>query len=265
MKNRTIKEQLELIKKTKKIGLMTHVVIGYPTEKDTITIVKEMAAAGTDFVELQIPFSDPLADGPVIMKANDRALENGLTLEKCFQVMSKASKEVEIPLLFMGYYNSVFRCGVENFCYRAKEAGAAGLIIPDVPADEEVAEGFMAACDKVGLHHIQLLSPNSTNERVALNAKYQNGFVYCTSRAGITGATKELDPGLSKFLKKAHQQIHVPLAVGFGISQPAHIKALIGYADIAVVGSAVIEQIETAGVQSVRPFIEKLLKGTQEK
>lgn len=171
---KTINDQLALIKAKKNIGLMTHVVIGYPTLQDTKKIVQSMAESGVDFIELQIPFSDPLADGPTIMKANDRALANGVTSTDCFAVMKELSTSVDIPLLFMGYYQSVFHIGVEEFCRRAKEAGAQGLIIPDIPIDEEEAEGFIAACEKYGLHHIRLLSPTSSEARIKLNATVQN-------------------------------------------------------------------------------------------
>lgn len=256
---KTINQQLAEIKKHKKIGLMTHVVIGYPTLKDTVTIVKDMVKAGVDFIELQIPFSDPLADGPTIMHANDVALAQGVTSDDCFKIMAQLSKEVEIPLLFMGYYQSVFRLGAQEFCKRAQKAGAQGLIIPDMPIDEEPYEGFIQACEKNKLHHIRLLSPTSTDERIKLNATVQNGFVYCTSRSGTTGANSELDPTVSKYLRNVKKYIKVPIALGFGISKPEHVQAIVGQADIAVVGSAVIDLVEKEGVSAVPKYIKKLL------
>lgn len=256
---KTINEQLLEIRKNKKIGLMTHVVIGYPTLEDTVTIVKEMEKAGVDFIELQIPFSDPLADGPTIMHANDISLAQGTASDDCFKIMKKLSNEVKIPLLFMGYYQSVFRHGAQNFCKKARESGAQGLIIPDIPLDEEKHEGFIQACNDNQLHHIRLISPTSTDERIKLNAKLQNGFVYCTSRSGTTGATNALDPQVEKYLENVKKYITVPIALGFGISKPEHVQAIVGKADIAVVGSAVIDVIEKEGVSAVPKYIKYLL------
>src|SRR5258708_193254 len=137
-----IDQKLQEIKRNKKIGLMTHVVVGYPSLEETVSIVKTMADAGVDFIELQIPFSDPLADGPTIMQACEKALENGTRVKDAFAVMRQLSREVGIRLLFMTYYNIVFRYGVEKFCKDAKDAGAAGLIVPDMPIDEEAEEHF---------------------------------------------------------------------------------------------------------------------------
>lgn len=256
---RTIEQQLDYIKQNKKIGLMTHVVVGFPSLQETEQLVVEMADAGVDFIELQIPFSDPLADGPTIMQANDVALENGVTLADCFTLMKKVSKKVEVPLLFMGYYHSIFQYGTEAFCKKAKEVGAQGLIIPDMPLDEEASEHFIASCKKYGLHHIRLLSPTSTDERVRLNAKYQNGFVYCTSRSGTTGSSTEMDPALEKYLRRIKKQITVPIALGFGISKPEHVSAIAGTVSVAVVGSAVIEKVKAEGVSAVPAFIRHLL------
>lgn len=256
---RTINEQLSHIKKNKKIGLMTHVVVGYPNLESTIKIVQDMEKVGVDFIELQIPFSDPLADGPTIMHANDVSLANGITMADCFAVMKALSAMVQIPLLFMGYYQSVFHLGVEEFCRRAANAGAQGLIIPDMPIDEEFHEHFIKICEKYGLNHIRLLSPTSTVDRIRVNAKVQNGFVYCTSRSGITGANNELDSTVVSYLDTVKNYIKVPIALGFGISKLEHIAALVGKADIAIVGSAVIEVLDKEGVEGVPVFIKKLL------
>jgi len=256
---KTIHEQLLHIRQYKKIGLMTHVVIGFPTIEMTERIVMEMAEAGVDFIELQIPFSDPLADGPTIMMANDVALQNGVTLQDCFACMNRLSKKVNIPLLFMAYYQSVFHVGADEFCRQAREVGAQGLIIPDIPIDEEFHEHFIESCEKYGLHHIRLLSPSSTHVRLKLNAAVQNGFVYCTSRNGITGADNALSSSLKDYLTLVKKYIHVPVAVGFGISQPTQIAALVGNAEIAVVGSAVIDRIVKEGVESVPKYINHLL------
>jgi tryptophan synthase alpha chain len=244
--------------KQKKLGLMTHVVVGFPSLKETREIVKRMAESGADFIELQIPFSDPMADGPTIMKANDIALANGVRLDDCLELMSDLSKEVDAALLFMTYYQMVFHRGVAKFCKQAKQAGAQGLIVPDMPLDEESHEHFMAEANKQKLSHIRLLSPTSTDERIKLNAKVENGFVYCTSRSGTTGAGQEIAPDLKAYLKRVKKYVKVPVAVGFGISKPEHLAALVGHAEMAVVGSAAIDCISNEGVPAISKFIKNL-------
>ena len=257
-----IENQLEKIKREKRIGLMTHIVIGYPSLDVTIPMVKTMEKAGADFIELQIPFSDPIADGPTIMKACDDSLKSGTNVTDCFSVMETLAKKVSIPLLFMGYYNTLFSYGVEKFIKKAKKAGCSGLIIPDIPPEEEKTEKFIDYCSKYDIHHIRVVSPASTEERIKKNAKIANGFVYCISRFGTTGSQSTLDPRLQSYLRRAKKHIKLPLAVGFGISKRKHIKALKGYAEIAVVGSAIINLIEKCSqkdyLQRVSKFISKL-------
>lgn len=255
--------KLQELKKTGQLGLMTHVVVGYPSIEETISLVKTMAESGADIVELQIPFSDPLADGPTIMKACEEALANGTKVKDAFSVMTKLSKEVSIPLLFMAYYNTIFAYGVERFCFDAQEAGASGLIVPDMPLDEEQNEHFFQYCKKYNLYHIQVISPASTDERLKKNAAVANGLVYVTSRQGTTGAKDSLDPGLSNILKKVRTSMNLPLAVGFGISKREHLEALKGSADIAVIGSAIIDVVNNSvrgkREESVKQFIKKLI------
>lgn len=257
-----IDAQLEKIKQNKKIGLMTHVVVGYPSLEETVSIVKTMDENNVDFVELQIPFSDPLADGPTIMKACEESLRNGTKVADAFSVMKKLAGEVSIPLLFMEYYNTVYRYGVEKFCRDAKEAGASGLIIPDMPIDEEEEEHFYKFAKQYELHTIQVVSPASTSERLEKNAAVANGFIYCTARQGITGAKNELDPTLVSYLDTVKMYIKTPIAVGFGISKKEHIEALQGVCDIAVIGSAIIEVIRNTNkenrLDAVKAFLTEL-------
>lgn len=243
----------------KKIKLMTHVVIGYPTLNDTIKLVKIMAENGVDFIELQIPFSDPLADGPTIMRACEKSLENGTKVADAFMVMKKLSSQVAIPLLFMAYYNTVFKYGVEKFCKDAKEVGANGLIVPDMAIDEESEEHFLAYCKKYSLDNIQVISPVSTDERLKKNAAVANGLVYCTARQGITGARDKLSPDLISYLQKVRKIFTVPIAVGFGISKREHIEMLTPYADIAVVGSAIIDVISNSKKDKINSNVTKFL------
>lgn len=253
-------KKLQEIKERGKIGLMTHVVVGYPSLEDTITIVKTMAENGADIVELQIPFSDPLADGPTIMRACEASLQNGTKVKDSFNVMQSLSKEVSIPLLFMAYYNTVFKYGVEKFCRDAYTAGASGLIVPDMPIDEEQYEHFFRNCKKYNLHNIHVISPASTQDRLEKNANIANGFMYCTARQGITGTQKTLDGGLLSYLEKVKEVFTIPTAVGFGISEKRHIDALVGHADIAVIGSAIINIINASTKQNLEKNVSEFLR-----
>ncbi len=254
-------QKLLEIQKRERIGLMTHVVVGYPTVADTISIVKTMANNGADIVELQIPFSDPLADGPTIMRACEASLKNGTKVADAFSTMQILSKEVGIPLLFMAYYNTVFTYGVESFCRDAQKAGASGLIVPDMPIEEEHNEHFLKYCKKYDLHNIQVISPASTEDRLQKNAKVANGFVYCTARQGITGAHGRgvTSHGL-QYLERVKKVFNIPVAVGFGISKKEHIDALKDHADIAVIGSALIDVINKSSKQDMTKNISEFLQ-----
>lgn len=255
-----LEQALKTIKDRGSIGLMTHVVVGYPSLDDTVKLVKIMIKAGVDIVELQIPFSDPLADGPTIMRACETSLRNGTKVKDAFKTMKALSSEVNTPLLFMAYYNTVFRYGVDDFCHDASKAGAVGLIVPDMPIDEEPYEHYYSTCKKYGLQNIQVLSPSSNETRLKINSKVVNGFVYCTSRQGTTGARQELAPELSAYLNKVKSHIKAPLAVGFGISSKKHLHALEPYADIAVVGSSLLNVVAESNniSKDVTKFIKNL-------
>lgn len=256
-----VDSQIKKIKKEKRLGLMTHVVVGYPSLEKTISLVKVMEKSGIDFVELQIPFSDPLADGATIMKACEESLLNGTKVKDAFGIAQKLSKEVSIPLLFMAYYNTVFKYGVSKFCRDAKRVGISGLIVPDMPIEEEKCEHFMQCCRKYGLKHIQVISPASTNKRLIKNSKIANGFVYFTARQGITGAKETLDSNIVTNLKKVRKYFSIPIAVGFGISKKEHLRILKPYVDIVVVGSAIINIINSSLPNEIEKNVGSFLKG----
>lgn len=243
--------------------LMTHVVIGYPSLEETEKIVRTMVKSGVDMIELQIPFSDPLADGPTIMNACEKSLQRGTKIKDAFLLMKKLSLEIKIPLIFMAYYNTVFKYGTKKFCRDAKVAGAYGLIIPDMNIDEENQEHFYASCKKYNLNTIQVVSPASTEERLEKNAKVASGFVYFTAHQGITGVKEKLDSKLISNLKNLRNFFKVPIVVGFGISKKKHLKEIAPYADIAVVGSVIINVINKSSKenieQNVRNFIKNIL------
>ncbi len=254
-----IDQRLEKIKKEGRLGLMTHVIIGYPTLSQTHSLVKTMEEAGVDFVELQIPFSDPLADGPTIMKACEKALENGTKVEDAFKLAKNLSQEVSIPLLFMAYFNTVFKYGVKKFCVDAKKAGICGLIIPDIPLEEESQEHFLNSCHEAGLYSIRVLSPASTPDRLQKNSQVAEGFIYFTARQGITGAKIEIDPKLAQYLKNIRKYFTVPLAVGFGISNKERVKLIEPFADIAIIGSAIIDLINNSRPSEINKNVKEFI------
>lgn len=255
-----LEQHIQKTIKKKGLGLMTHLVVGYPSIPSTIALAKVMEKSGADIIELQIPFSDPIADGPTIMRACETSLERGTRVKDAFFVMKQVTQAVSIPVLFMSYYNTVFKYGVKKFCNDAAASGAAGLIVPDMPIEEEQEEHFMQSCRKAGLHHIHVISPDSTLSRIKKNAQVANGFVYCTARQGITGAREELDSSIKEYLQTIRKHIKVPLAVGFGISKKEHMVSLRNYADIAVVGSAIINKIAEAEPKNISAVVGKFVE-----
>lgn len=253
-----IDKKLADIGQQKRMGLMTHVVIGYPTLEQTISLVKTMEKAGSDFVELQIPFSDPLVDGPTIMRACEKVLASGMQVKDVFATAKILAKKVSIPLIFMAYYNTIFQYGVSRFCKDAKEVGVAGLIVPDMSLEEEKREFFIKNCTKNLLYHIRVISPASTPKRLIKNAAVARGFVYCIARQGITGAKDTLDPSIEAYLKMVKKYFSIPLAVGFGISKKEHIQAISPYADVAIVGSALIDIINQSK-NNVEKVVERFI------
>lgn len=253
---------------TRKIGLMTHVIVGYPSLQETEDLILLMDKVGVDYIELQIPFSDPLADGPTIMKACEASLSDGTKVADAFALANKVSGKIKTPLLFMAYFNIVFSYGVEKFCRDAKKAGVRGLIVPDFPLEEEGSEHFNEIMKKYGLLNIKVLSPASNEARIKLNSEVGTGFVYCTARQGITGAEKGFDSSVIKYLKTVKKYFQIPVALGFGISKREHIKQMEGLADMAVVGSAILDIINSNERSSlsarnnylnkVRDFLEDL-------
>lgn len=255
-----IDQQLTKIKQEKRIGIMTHVIVGYPSLKATVDLVKALEAGGSDFVELQIPFSDPIADGPTIMRATEVALRNGSTVDFAFETMKELSATIKIPLIFMGYYNTVFNMGVEKFCQRAAAVGASGMIIPDIPPEEEAYDHFIQESLKNDLYPIRVISPASTEERLRLNAKDAKGFVYCISRYGVTGAQSDLDPRVNMYIKSVSKYFKLPKAVGFGISKKAQIEALKNVADIAIMGSVLVDLVKDHSTSQDFRYVTKFLK-----
>lgn len=253
-----------MIKRSLRSGdlkLMTHVVIGYPSLKETEDLILMMDKAGVDFIELQIPFSDPLADGPAIMEACETSLKNGTKVKDAFAVAKKLSKQIKTPLLFMAYFNTVYKYGIEKFCFDSKRVGIKGVIVPDFPLEEEQSEHFNRSVKENKLLNIKVLSPASTEERIIMNSKVATGFIYCTARQGITGTQKGFDKSVIKYLKTVKKHFNIPVALGFGISKREHIDQMKGYADMAVVGSAILDIINAHKndyLENVSNFLKEL-------
>jgi len=217
---------------------MTHAVAGFPSLAESAEIVRMMDSVA-DLIEIQIPFSDPVADGPTMMSANEQSLENGFRVEYAFEMAKALSAEIPTPLLFMTYYNIVFCRGVARFCREAAEAGISGLIIPDMPIEEEFSEHFFAECKKNGLAPILVVSPITPEERIQKLAQYARGFWYAVSRTGTTGIRDEFNSG--DICEKIRKYSDLPIALAFGISRPEHLTEVSKKAEMAVIGSATMQ------------------------
>lgn len=255
-----IDTQYQKIKSEKRVGLITHAIAGYPSLDETEKILMLLQEGGADFIELQIPFSDPLGDGPLIREASAEALKQGLKVEQVFELLEKFHKQssIKVPMLVMTYFNIVHRYGLEKFCARAATVGASGLIIPDYPSEAENYDGLGAYCAKNNLYLIDFLSLDSLQERVVEVAKSAQGFVYCFSLRGITGDKLKTDELLLNHLDNLRDILNKPVAVGFGINSAEQVKALHGHADIVIAGSAFIKVYQSGGIGAVKAKIREL-------
>jgi len=240
----------------KDILLMTHTVVGYPSLAASLEIVDAMAEAGVDLIELQIPFSEPMADGPVILAANQKALAQGITVEQCFDFAAKVAHKHPIPFLFMSYYNVLFRAGLSAFAKRMKAAGLSGAIVPDLPPEE--APDYQSAMTGEGLDPIFIYAPTTSDERLRTIAQSARGFIYCVARKGVTGKPTSFSADLDSYLARCRAATKLPLAVGFGVQDAGDVAFLRGKVDIAVVGSATLRLVDEKGTGAVAPFIRSL-------
>ncbi len=236
---------------SKEILLMTHIVIGYPDLSTSMKIVETMVNSGVDLMELQIPFSEPIADGPTILYANHIALKNGIKTKDCFEFAGKITQMFEIPFLFMSYYNIVFKYGVKNFVNEMDKNRLKGAIVPDLTPEE--GGGYIEVMKQRGLSPIFIFTPTSTDERLKLISSVASGFVYCVAGKGITGQKTDFNRDLENYINRCKSFTNLPLALGFGIKDKEEIDFLKGKVDIAVIGT-----------QSIKIFEEKGLKGLQE-
>ena len=236
---------------------------GYPTRGATVPLAKAIARGGADLIELGVPFSDPLADGPVIQRSSMRALHEGTTLPWVLNIVSELTAELTIPILLMGYLNPMLAYGAERLLKAAKEKGVAALIIPDLPIDEETALWNQAKA--MGVPLVPFVSPTTDRRRFAMIDRRAKAFVYAVSITGVTGARKSLPTEVEAYLEELTQNIKTPTLVGFGISNPDEAARMASYADGIIVGSALLSQIDEAGsidenCQRVEHFVREIKK-----
>jgi tryptophan synthase alpha chain len=242
-------------------GVIPFLTVGFPSLEDTPTLVRALVDGGAHVIELGVPFSDPLADGPTIQRSSSMALELGVSLETCLTMCGTLrSQGIQVPLVLMGYYNPIFQYGIQRFALSAKEKGVDGVIVADLPNEE--AYPLRTALDETGVCLIPLLAPTSTNQRIEAACKNARGFIYCVSTTGVTGVRNDVPDALPNLITRIRAHTSLPIAVGFGISQRRHVKSLAQWADAAVVGSALIEIINQASKDhrpyAVQEFIREL-------
>lgn len=250
------------LKKANKKALITFITAGDPSLDTTKKLVIEMENRGADLIELGIPYSDPIAEGPVIQRANARALKNGLKISNIMSAVKELRQSVKVPLIYLLYFNCILQYGPENFFIDCKNSGIDGVIIPDLPFEEQGEIKQAAETNDVDI--VSLVSPTSKS-RIEKISKGAKGFLYCVSSLGVTGVRSEFSTNFEEFFSSIGKYCSIPTAIGFGISTPEHIKALRRYSDGLIVGSAVVRQVENSSneeetVQRVGTFVSTLRK-----
>jgi len=252
-------ETFDRLRAQRRAALMPYLPLGYPTLDLSRQLIRAVAEAGADVIELGVPFSDPLADGPVIQRATHIALQNGMTLAKCFEMARQAREAgVTVPFVLMGYYNPFLRLGLEVCARAAQESGVDGFIVPDLPPEEATA--LDAACRAYELDLIFLAAPTSTPQRLQKIAEATRGFLYLVSVTGVTGARDRVASDLCEFIRRVRAVTSKPVCVGFGIANAESAQIVAGLADGVIVGSALVSRIGEDGnaVEAARSFVAEL-------
>ncbi|MBB6581451.1 tryptophan synthase subunit alpha [Ralstonia solanacearum] len=244
----------------KPLLLMTHLVVGYPSLEANWAMLEAMDRAGVDLVELQLPFSEPIADGPRFVKANHDAIQAGTTWHTYFDFAAKAAQRFSFKIVFMGYYNSVFGMGAERFCASLSESGMSGFILPDLPPEE--ATQLNAIARGRDLDPILIMTPTSSPTRLAEIGRQASGFLYCAARVGVTGRRTDLSQDVVAFMEKCRAATSLPLGLGFGIRTPSDVRGLRGLADMAIVGTAGLDAWEERGAEGYLDFLQTLVGET---
>jgi tryptophan synthase alpha chain len=253
----------ECLKRENRKGLIAYLTAGDPTPEQTPALAEALVRGGADLIELGVPFSDPIADGPVIQRAGERALKAGTSLHAVLDIARQIRTRSEVPLLLFTYLNPVVRYGLEALGADAAAAGIDGCLLTDASVEE--AGGYVAAMHRHGLDTVFLAAPTSTERRLRLIARYSTGFVYLVSRTGVTGERDSLSAAVAPLIRSVRAVTDLPLAVGFGISRPEHVAELGGQVEAVVVGSAIVRVIEQhAGPelpQRLEQFVRSLKNG----
>ena len=244
--------------------LMTHVIAGYPTMNSCVELLLGMQSAGVYAVEVQIPFSDPSADGPLIMKANDIAIQNNMTIQQCFKMINIARKAgLNVPIYLMSYINKIYYYGFEEFCVMASKCNVAGLIVPDLPYDTKEYRELHLQTNKFGIEIVPVFSPGTLSERLSMYHIKNNKMVYITSMKGITGKELVIREELIRLIQVIRSQSNCKIALGFGVRTSLHVESALKLADIAVVGSEVIRHIEGNNVAGGVRFVSQLVNNSK--
>jgi len=239
----------------KKELLSIYFTAGFPTQEDTVPVIKGLAASGVDMIEIGLPFSDPLADGPTIQQSSTKALKNGMSTKLLFEQLKDIRSQVDLPLIIMGYFNPVLQYGVEAFCKKCQEIGIDGLILPDLPL-EEYKELYKPIFDKYGLNMIFLITPQTSDERIREIDRYSQGFIYLVSSASTTGAKSGFGQQQTDYFKRiANMGLSNPLIVGFGISNAETFQAATKHCSGAIIGSAFIKSLLGSGPEGIPSFV----------
>jgi len=245
------------------LGIVAYITAGDPTLEATLKFVLALAEAGADVIELGVPFSDPLADGPTIQRASERALKAGTTLAGVLELVRRIRKTSDVPLVLFSYFNPILQMGLEKFAKSAAEAGADGVLATDLTPEE--SGEYRKILQAQGLDTMFLAAPTSSDERMKIISAASTGFLYLISRTGVTGAKDSLSEELPALLRRVRQFTDLPVAVGFGISLPGHVSVLGGLADAAVVGSALVAEIEKAStVDAAVAALRERVRGLKE-
>ncbi|WP_299556069.1 tryptophan synthase subunit alpha [Seonamhaeicola sp.] len=240
--------------------LSIYFTAGYPNLNDTVSIIQDLERNGVDLIEIGLPFSDPLADGPTIQGSSTQALKNGMTTEILFDQLKDIRKSVHIPLIIMGYFNPMLQYGVEDFCKKCQEIGIDGLIIPDLPVDV-YHEEYQATFEKYGLINVFLITPQTSDERIRYIDSVSNGFIYMVSSASTTGAKSGFGDEQTQYFERiGTMNLRNPQIVGFGISNNQTFTQATKYAKGAIIGSAFVKHVTNEGVHSIDSFVKSILE-----
>ena len=254
-----VREALEDLRKEGIKGIIPYIVAGYPSLQESMDMIVSLQKHGAIAVEVGIPFSDPMADGPTIQKAHARALEKGVNTESIMEALSQLKNAVDIPLILMTYYNLVFRMGVKNFAREAKKAGIGGVIIPDLPPEE--AKDWIKCAKEEGLDTVFLIAPNTPLERVKIIAQATSGFLYYLTLKGVTGSAIRDIKEVERSLSRVRKVTSLPIGAGFGISNSKEVAMLAPSCDALIVGSSLLRALDKGGEKGLLELFESLKEG----